>query len=114
MKGSVHFGISNSDESSQHIARQVVKNAINMAFVQYCNVLEGQAWVSFHSQEELFILPDSFSENFREDRHILPINPNFVLIAESTYKHLDENNLLQAGLINSGFKKYSKKYYVHR
>lgn len=112
MTGGVHFVMSNSNGKSQHMARQVVKEAMSQAFIKWCLVLNGQKWKVFYSKEQQFILPDSLHNNFSNNLHILPICPNYVLILDLTYNRLIENDCLDVESINKLLIDDCKKYYI--
>ena len=112
MAGEVHLVMTNSNENSQHMARQVVKDTMSQAFIQWCLVLKDQKWKVFQSEEEQFILPDSLHNSFSRNLHILPVSPNYVLILDLTYKRLKENSCLDVKFINKLFIDDCKKYYI--
>lgn len=112
VKTGVHVVKGTSDESSQYMARQVVKMSMSQAYIQWCLVLKGQQWNIFHSKVKSFVLPDSLYENFQLNLHILPVCPNYVLIAKTTYQHLVENNCLEVDFINKSLIENAIKFYV--
>ena len=112
MDGPVHTIKSTMDPNSQHTARQVVKMAINDAFVQWCEIIKNQKWQLYQSDNESFILADAFYANFLDEFHVLPVNPKQVLIAESTYENLVNNSCLSVQYINDVMKRNASKYYV--
>jgi len=106
------FIMSNSNESSQHMARQVVADFMREAFIKWYQDLKKEQWKVFHSKEKSFILPDSLYKNFQRNLHILPVCPNYVLITETTYKHLMKNNCLDVDFINKSLFENAIKFYV--
>ncbi len=112
MDGPIHIINSTINPDSQHMARQVVKMAMNQAFSQRCECVKSEKWLIYQSDGDDFILSDSFSVNFLDGFHVLPLNPKQVLVAESTYQYLEKNALLSAKFINDFMKKNAVKYYI--
>lgn len=114
MDGKCHFVEVSSRESSQQLARQVVKMAMLRTFDQWYAVLKGQQWITFHSKDEQFILPDALHESFLNKLYVMPICPNYVLITDATYKYLIENDYLSVSFINKILIESSINYYVQQ
>ncbi|MBY8033846.1 hypothetical protein KW481_09895 [Vibrio fluvialis] len=112
MDGPAHFILPTSDPDSQHMAREVVKMAMNQAFLQWTRHMESETWYLYESDDESFILSDSFYNNFMEKFHVLPINPKQVLIANSTYLYLKANDQLSSSYINQVMERNAVNYYV--
>jgi len=112
MNGPVHFLLSTINPNSQHMAREVVKMTMNLAFSKWASQMESEDWHLYESDDNRFILSDSFYNNFIEKFHVLPINPRQVLIANSTYTYLKANNLLSTEYINMIMKRNAVNYYI--
>jgi hypothetical protein len=94
------------------MAREVVKMTMNLAFSKWASQMESEDWHLYESDDNRFILSDSFYNNFIENFHVLPINPRQVLIANSTYTYLKANNLLSTEYINMIMKRNAVNYYI--
>lgn len=112
MDGPVHIVNATIDPDSQHMAREVVKMAMNQAFEQWCESIKNQKWRLYQSDNDNFILSDAFCTNFLEGFHVLTLNPQQVLIAESTYENLVKNSCLSVQFINDVMKRNAVNYYV--
>lgn len=112
MEGPVHFVKSTIDPDSQHMARQVVKMAMNQAFAHWCERMRNLKWKLYNSDDGDFILSDAFYNNFRKGFHVLPISPKQVFIAESVYDELVKNESLSASYINAVMKNSAVNYYT--
>jgi hypothetical protein len=112
MEGHVHIVNSTIDADSQHMARQVVKMAMNQAFIQWCDKIKGQAWKVYQSNDEHFILSDALYTNYLSGFHVLPVSPKQVLIAESTYEFLDQSGSLSVQFINKTMERNAINFYI--
>lgn len=112
MEGPVHIVNSTIDPDSQHMARQVVKMAMNEVFIQWCENIKGQAWKVYQSDDEHFILSDALYANYLNGFHVLPVSPKQVLIAESTYESLDQRGSLSVQFINKTMERNAINYYI--
>ena len=112
MEGTCHIIKGTTDDNSQHIARQIVKMAMNKAFIQWCEAIKDQNWLIYQSDEESFILSDALYNNYLKGIHLFPVNPKKVLITESTYKFLEDTNSLSVKSINNIMKANAVNYYV--
>lgn len=100
------------DEDSQDSARQLVKMAMSMTFIQWCDQVGLQEWKTIHSNDESFVLPDSFDLNLRRHLHILPVTPKLAMVLKNTYLYLEERNSLNATHINQLLIAGARKYYI--
>lgn len=114
MKGSVHYIQMNTDEGSQHIERILVREKMQMYFRHWCSSLVGQEWHVVAGGDTSFVLPDALHKNILRGCHILPISPEHVLIANSTYSALEEAGSLNPSFINEMLLQSSEKYYIFK
>jgi hypothetical protein len=112
MDGSIHIINPTIDSNSQHMDRQTVKIAMNSAFTQWCRKMKSTSWRIYERSGESFILSDAFYNNMLCGLHVLPISPDKVIIADSTYTCLESNNLLSADHINTIMRSNAVNYYV--
>jgi len=112
LDSNVHIISSTLDNSSQHMARQVVKLSMNSAFIQFCEALKGIKWNIFRSKSKFYHLSDAFYNNYTRKLHILPVFPDCVLIADTTYKSFIKNGLLDVEYINELLVKEANKFYI--
>jgi hypothetical protein len=94
------------------MARQVVKMVMNQTFIKWCESLKGQKWELYQTNGDSFILSDAFCGNFAKGRHVLPINPQQALIAESTYKKMVKDAVLSVDFINKLMISNAVNYYI--
>lgn len=100
------------DEDSQASAREVVAMAMSMQFNQWLRQVGLQKWKVICSNDTPFILPDSFDLNILRNLHILPVAPQYAMVLESTYNHLEKDYSLNAENINKLLINGSRKYYI--
>lgn len=112
MDGPIHLIKSTIDPSSQHLARQVVKMVMNQTFIKWCEILKGQKWELYQTHGESFILSDALCGNFAKGYHVLPINPQQALIAESTHEKLVKDGVLSVAFINELMTSNAVNYYI--
>lgn len=108
LDGGIPIIYANSDRTSQHLDRQVVKLALQSLFFSWMRELEGMSWTLLESKNGNFSLSDSFYNNALKGVHILPVNPNFVWVGtnymnkiyyeKSTINH-NINNIIQEGAV---------------
>lgn len=108
----VHFVKPTADNQSQDMARQVVKFAMDSAFIQLCAQFKSSNWMVFDSTQEDFVFSDALYKNFKKGVHILPISPKRVLMTESTYRDLTLKHFLSDSYINNLMKENAVHYIV--
>jgi len=111
--GSVHYVLSTIESDSQHIARQVVKMAMSMRFIQWRELLRSEKWLCINKKRDNYVLSDAFLKNFQDGIHILPISPKQVLMTEKTLNLLGVNGEIDDATINNYMKKNAVNYYFN-
>ncbi|MHC1479818.1 DUF4238 domain-containing protein [Frateuria aurantia] len=99
---------------SQSFARELVKCAMNMRFMQEVQRFSGVVWSPVDMGRDDAVLPDSLERLYADKLAILPVTPKIVLVGTSQGHGFRGDLELNSSIINEKLIGSSARYYVSK